>query len=259
MMSHPRARRRRTSWSGRPSTSSSRCTSAGQAGRNEERITYGPAEFVLGLPPLGEGDRSPGLHRKVDIPGPSRWERRLRQGGQTTAGVPRLPAGGSRHHGILSIRKRGRAAHPSYGSAGTVFRQGTGRRRNPHQSLHAFQHPVGAQHRVSLLQGIEQFLNRLLDLFARRPEHRVSISPNNIYVLSDGGKYRDPVSLVLIDPGPRPEQDLREFFLPQVLEPGASQPDLEVSKDGLSPMAGSPSRDPLRTRRGAGASTYSAI
>jgi CRP-like cAMP-binding protein len=29
----------------------------------------------------------------------------------------------------------------------------------------------------------------------------VSVSPNNIYILSDGGRYRDPPELVLIDPG----------------------------------------------------------
>jgi hypothetical protein len=52
-----------------------------------------------------------------------------------------------------------------------------------------------------LLAGLERFLDLLLELFKRRPDCRVSISPNNIYVLREGERFRDPPQFVLIDPG----------------------------------------------------------
>ena len=52
-----------------------------------------------------------------------------------------------------------------------------------------------------ILEGLENFLNRLLELFKKRPDCKVSVSPNNIYVLSEGGKFKDPTQFVLIDPG----------------------------------------------------------
>jgi hypothetical protein len=52
-----------------------------------------------------------------------------------------------------------------------------------------------------ILEGLERFLTHLLELFRKRPDCKVSISPNNIYVLSEGGKFRDPAQFVLIDPG----------------------------------------------------------
>jgi CRP/FNR family cyclic AMP-dependent transcriptional regulator len=58
---------------------------------------------------------------------------------------------------------------------------------------------VKTQHLI--LEGLENFLNRLLDLFKKRPDCKVSVSPNNIYVLSEGGKFKDPTQFVLIDPG----------------------------------------------------------
>ena len=62
-----------------------------------------------------------------------------------------------------------------------------------------------------VIQGLEQFLSRLLELFRQKPEFKVSISPNNIYVLSEGGKYKDPVEYVLIDPGPTPKKNYDGF------------------------------------------------
>jgi CRP-like cAMP-binding protein len=41
----------------------------------------------------------------------------------------------------------------------------------------------------------------MLDLFVRRPECKTSISPNNIYLLREGDKFRDPPAFLLIDPG----------------------------------------------------------
>ena len=52
-----------------------------------------------------------------------------------------------------------------------------------------------------ILEGLENFLNRLLELFKKRPDCKVSVSPNNIYVSSEGGKFKDPTQFVLIDPG----------------------------------------------------------
>jgi len=46
-----------------------------------------------------------------------------------------------------------------------------------------------------ILEGLEKFLNRLLELFKKRPDCKVSVSPNNIYVLSEGENLRIPPNL----------------------------------------------------------------
>ncbi|MBI4862753.1 MAG: cyclic nucleotide-binding domain-containing protein [Candidatus Riflebacteria bacterium] len=62
-----------------------------------------------------------------------------------------------------------------------------------------------------LLEGLEAFLMRLLDSFRKRPDCKVSISPNNIYVLSEGGRFKDPPQFVLIDPGTTLKKNYSDF------------------------------------------------
>lgn len=62
-----------------------------------------------------------------------------------------------------------------------------------------------------ILEGLERFLSQLLDLFVRRPECKVSISPNNIYLLTEGDRLRMPLQFVLIDPGPSPNKSYAGF------------------------------------------------
>ncbi len=60
---------------------------------------------------------------------------------------------------------------------------------------------LSAHAQSTILRDLKVFLDELLALFRKRPECQVSISPNNIYVLSDGGRFHDPNRFVLIDPG----------------------------------------------------------
>lgn len=62
-----------------------------------------------------------------------------------------------------------------------------------------------------LLEGLQKFLDRLLLLFRKRPDCKVSISPNNIYVLSDRDRFKDPAEFVLIDPGTTLKKDYTNF------------------------------------------------
>ena len=164
-------------------------------------VTYGGATFALTLPPLGEGDRGmvytieshsldiPAgrgpLCLKVAKPQPVCRERLLEEMMTTDyflaegVVVPRI------HHldplGRFAVKDR--IEGESITSLYIRFAQLTARA----QEL--------------ILGDLEKYLNRLLDLFRKRPDCQVSISPNNIYVLSEGGRFHDPVQLVLIDPG----------------------------------------------------------
>ncbi len=164
-------------------------------------VTYGGASFTLTLPPLGEGDRGvvytveshsldvPAGHGplclKVAKPQPVCRELLLEEMMTTDyflaegVVVPRI------HHldplGRFAVKDR--IEGESITSLYIRFAQLTARA----QEL--------------ILGDLEKYLNRLLDLFRKRPACQVSISPNNIYVLSDGGRFHDPVQLVLIDPG----------------------------------------------------------
>jgi hypothetical protein len=173
--------------------------SAGHSPRVE--VTYGPATFTLTLPPLGEGDRGMVYtieSHSLDIPAglgplclkaakpqPICRERLLEEMMTTDyflaegVVVPRI------HHmdplGRFAVKDR--IEGESITSIYLRFAQLTARA----QEL--------------ILGDLERYLNRLLDLFHKRPDCQVSISPNNIYVLSEGGRFHDPVRFVLIDPG----------------------------------------------------------
>jgi CRP-like cAMP-binding protein len=174
-------------------------------------VTYGGARFTLALPPLGEGDRGmvytleghsleiahagAPLCLKVAKPQPVCRERLLEEA-MTTAYflgegivVPRI------HHmdpaGRFSVKDR--IEGESITSLYLRFSQLTART----QEL--------------MLGDLEKFLERLLELFRKRPDCQVSISPNNIYVLSEAGRFHDPVRFVLIDPGTTLKKDYEGF------------------------------------------------
>jgi len=174
-------------------------------------VTYGGATFTLTLPPLGEGDRgmvytieshsldvAPDhgpLCLKVAKPQPICRERLLEEMMTTDyflaegVVVPRI------HHmdplGRFAVKDR--IEGESVTSLYLRFAQLTARA----QEL--------------ILGDLEKFLNRLLDLFRKRPDCQVSISPNNIYVLSEGGRFHDPLRLVLIDPGTTLKKSYDDF------------------------------------------------
>jgi hypothetical protein len=174
---------------------------ASAAGSPRVDVTYGGATFTLTLPPLGEGDRGmvytieshslavPAGHGplclKVAKPQPVCRVRLLEEMMTTDyflaegVVVPRI------YHmdplGRFAVKDR--IEGESITSLYIRFAQLTARA----QEL--------------ILGDLEKYLNRLLELFRKRPDCQVSISPNNVYVLSEGGRFHDPVQLVLIDPG----------------------------------------------------------
>jgi len=174
---------------------------AAQAGQKSLRLTYGGVELGLRLPPLGEGDRGIVFQladHSLDLPGvegplclkvakqqPVCRERLLEEA-MTTAfflsegvAVPR----------IYYMDPLGRFCIKEYVEGESVT------------SLYLRFNDLSLKSQQLILEGLEDFLNRLLELFRKRPDCKVSISPNNIYVLSEGGKFKDPAEFVLIDPG----------------------------------------------------------
>ncbi len=174
-------------------------------------VAYGGARFALTLPPLGEGDRGMvyGLaSHSLDMPpaaGPlcvkvakpqAVCRKRLFEEAMTTSfflaekiAVPRIhymdPAG--------RFAVKDRIDGESITSLYLRFSQLTART----QEL--------------VLGDLEKLLTRVLALFRKRPDCQVSISPNNIYVLSEGGRFHDPVRFVLVDPGTTLKKDYDGF------------------------------------------------
>jgi len=170
-------------------------------GSRTVEVEFGPARLTLTLPPLGEGDRGvvyrleshsldiPAGHGplcvKVAKPQPVCRERLLEEA--MTTGyflaegvvVPRI------HH----MDPIGRFCVKDYVEGESVT------------SLYLRFPHLTARTQELILTDLEKYLTRLLELFRKRPDCQVSISPNNIYVLSEGGRFRDPVPFVLIDPG----------------------------------------------------------
>jgi CRP/FNR family transcriptional regulator, cyclic AMP receptor protein len=174
---------------------------AANAGQKVTELSYGGVNVALGLPPLGEGDRGMVYHLKstsLALPKASGplclkvakqqpvCRERLLEEQMTTdfflaegVAVPR----------IYHMDPLGRFAIKDFIEGESVT------------SLYLRFGQLSARTQGMILEDLEKFLTRLLELFHKRPECQVSISPNNIYVLTEGGKFRDPAQLVLIDPG----------------------------------------------------------
>lgn len=174
---------------------------AAASGGKDEAFAWDDARFSLALPPLGEGDRgmvyrirehsleiaakNGKLCLKVAKQQPVCRERLLEECMTTDyflaedVAVPRI------HH----MDALGRFAVKDLIEGESVT------------SLYLRFGQLSARTQGMILGDLEKFLTRLLELFRKRPECQVSISPNNIYVLTEGGKFRDPTELVLIDPG----------------------------------------------------------
>lgn len=170
-------------------------------GKREVERALGGARFGLVLPPLGEGDRGmvyrlrswsmtlPHAHGalclKVAKQQPVCRERLLEEQMTTSfflaegIAVPRI------HH----MDPVGRFALKDLIEGESVT------------SLYLRFGSLTARTQSLVLEGLERFLTRLLELFRKRPDCQVSISPNNIYVLTEAGRFSDPLQLVLIDPG----------------------------------------------------------
>lgn len=179
-----------------------------EAGEKEAVLTYGAVEMTLGLPPLGEGDRSlvyPLKRTGLEIPGglcvkvakqQAICRQRLLEESLTTEYF--LSAG--------VITPRIRYLDPAGRFSIKDFIEG-----ESVTSLYMRFETLTVRTQNLVIQGLECFLGRLLELFRQKPEYKVSVSPNNIYVLSDGGRFKDPVEYVLIDPGPTPKKNYDGF------------------------------------------------
>ncbi|MCE5336123.1 MAG: cyclic nucleotide-binding domain-containing protein [Desulfobacteraceae bacterium] len=180
--------------------------SAIAAGAREVRADFGTVGMTLGLPPLGEGDNSlvyplnslslvlPERPEMLCVKVAKRFpacRKCLIQEEKTTndflAENIRVP----RMH---FLDAHGRFAIKEFVEGESVT--------SIYMRFETF--PVRTQ--SIILRELEGYLSRMLDLFHRRPECKVSISPNNIYLLTDGDRLRLPIEFVLIDPGPSPNK-----------------------------------------------------
>ncbi len=174
---------------------------AGSAGRREFDTEYAGVRMTLVLPPLGEGDRGVVYRlnsQSVDIGQPhgplcvkvakpqAVCRKRLLEERMTTSffleervAVPP----------IRFMDPLGRFSIKDVVEGETVT------------SLYLRFQQLSSRTQGLILADLERFVARLLELFRKRPDCQVSISPNNIYVLTEGGRFRDPVQFVLIDAG----------------------------------------------------------
>lgn len=179
-----------------------------EEGAKDVSLTYGDVDLTVGIPPIGEGDRSLVYSLKqssLGLSGPlcvkvakqqSICRQRLLEESMTTE---YFLSSGIATPRIRYLDPSGRFSVKDFIEGESIT------------SLYMRFEDLTVRTQNLVIQGLEQFMNRLLVLFRERPECKVSISPNNIYVLSEGGKYKDPVECVLIDPGPTPKKDYSGF------------------------------------------------
>jgi CRP-like cAMP-binding protein len=184
---------------------------AAESGHSEARIQYGSMELTLGLPPLGEGDRSlvyplvkasalemahdGPLCIKVAKQTPICRQRLLEEDRTTQFFLSQ----GIRVPRILHTDSLGRFSVKEYIEGESIT------------ALYLRFSELSIRAQSQVLEDLERFLDHLLQLFREEPSCKVSISPNNIYVLSEGGKFGTPVQFVLIDPGLTPKKNYEGF------------------------------------------------
>jgi len=174
---------------------------AANAGHKEFDTEYAGVRMTLVLPPLGEGDRGVVYRLKshsLDIGHPHDpicvkvakpqpvCRQRLLEERMTTAFFLEEQVAVPRIHFMDPL---GRISIKDLVDGETVT------------SLYLRFQQLSARTQGLILADLERFVARLLELFRKRPDCQVSISPNNIYVLTEGGRFRDPVRFVLIDAG----------------------------------------------------------
>ena len=226
--------------------------SAAAAGLKAAEVDYGGVALTVGLPPLGEGDRGMVYPLKAfgaELPGatgplcvkvakqqPICRERLLEESMTTEfflaegVAVPR----------IYHMDPLGRFCVKDFVEGESIT------------SLYLRFTSLTIPTQRLILETLEKFLTRLLELFRKRPDCKVSISPNNIYVLTEEGRFTDPPSFVLIDPGTTLKKNYDSYTFANVLERGPARPDPEVPAHRLPAVAGAAGGDVVRARRGEG-------
>lgn len=171
------------------------------SGAREISIQYGSKNLTLGLPPLGEGDRGlvyslrgpvsdlpvePGpLCVKVAKQQPICRERLLEEAMTTEfflAEHIRVPR-------IHYMDPLGRFCVKEFIEGESIT------------SLYLRFNTLSVRTQNLILDGLQGFIATLLELFKKRPDCKVSISPNNLYALTEGDRFPAPAQFVLIDPG----------------------------------------------------------
>lgn len=181
------------------------------SGKGEIQADYAGTRLILEIPPLGEGDRSM-VYRltsaSVDLPQipealcikvakqPSICREHLLREMSTTEfflaekiAVPRI------HY----MDPCGRFAVKDLIEGESIT------------SLYMRFDELPVRTQSMLLDSLREFVTAVLKLFEKRPDCKVSISPNNIYLLTKGGPLQSPMEFVLIDPGPTPNKDYSGF------------------------------------------------
>lgn len=181
------------------------------AGHSQAHINYGSIEMTLGLPPLGEGDRSlvyPLVHAAAIAPATAGplcikvakqapiCRQRLIEENRTTEF---FLSKGIRVPRIVHADALGRFAVKEFIQGESVT------------SLYLRFNELSIRAQSQILDGLQHFIDELLNLFKDYPEYKVSISPNNIYVLTERGRFGSPVRFVLIDPGLTPKKNYEGF------------------------------------------------
>jgi CRP/FNR family transcriptional regulator, cyclic AMP receptor protein len=172
------------------------------AGNKEAQVPYGEIRLTVGLPPLGEGDRGlvyPLSAQSLELPTAQSKKLCLKVAKQQPVCRERLLEEAMTTEFFLSeqvavppifyMDPMGRFCIKEFIEGESIT------------SLYLRFNSLTVRTQGLILEGLERFLTRLLELFRKRPDCKVSISPNNIYVLSEGGRFRDPAEFVLIDPG----------------------------------------------------------
>jgi hypothetical protein len=74
--------------------------------------------------------------------------------------------------------------------------------------------PAASPRHQRVREAVGRFCDRLIELFAREPHAKTSVSPNNIFVLEDGATCR----CLLVDTGPAPAHDYSTFSFDEYWE-----------------------------------------
>lgn len=185
---------------------------AAAAGKKEADVAYGGVDLGINLPPLGEGDRGvvyPLRSHSLVLPEAPRRALCLKAAKQQPVCRERLLEEAMTTAFFLSEHVRvpqiyymdplGRFCVKEYVAGESVT------------SLYLRFSELSVKSQQLILEGLEHFITRLLELFRKRPDCKVSISPNNIYVLSESGKFQDPAQFVLIDPGTTLKKNYEDY------------------------------------------------
>ncbi len=171
------------------------------SGSREVPIHYGGKDLIVGLPPLGEGDRGlvyPLRGHFVDLP-PTAGPLCVKVAKQQPICRERLLEEAMTTEYFLSEQVRVPKIHYMDPLGRFCIKELV--EGESITSLYLRFSTLSVRTQNLILDGLKDFIGTLLELFRKRPDCKVSISPNNLYALTDGNRFPSPAQFVLIDPG----------------------------------------------------------